>query len=642
MTRPILPTLAVLAALAIPASALLAQVEKPASAAPTALDPEAVDAFLDDWVPGQMEKADIPGVAIAVVQAGRVLTTRGFGYADIAAERPVDPRTTVFRLGSISKPLTAATILATLENVDFDLDRDVRPLLTDLDLRPKWDAPLTLRQLLTQTGGFNENLFGQHVADPRRWLPLDEYLARRLPPRFAPPGEAIAYCDFHTSLAGLVAARLAGTGFEELAESRLLGPLGMTRTSFRQLDLPEPLLSDLAVAYGRKGDGLAPYPRDWLLTTPAAGVQSTALDMARYLIALTGDGAGAAGTVMSPGSWREQKRIQFRHHENLPGRGLGLTETRRKGRTFLSKDGQASGFHARFFVLPEAELAIFSVHNRSIIGAMGSFNAASRFHRSLGWKLVDTFLPELDAPPPTAPAAAAGAAARLAAYEGTYRTTVTSRHTAEKIISMMEDIPVRRADSGGLAIGSRTFVEVEPGLFQQHEGHPFYAAFAAPEDGRSPYLYYGTGAYERIPWYETSKATLALLTGFFGLFLLGSAVFGLKVRRLETALRPARRTAAAALAVAVMGLLFPAGFGAALALTDVQSLFHGWPWSVKALLALPLAAVVPLLVLGRGLGDPSARQALGPVATALGAIVLAGGVAFLAWLHVWNLLGWRL
>lgn len=612
-----------------------------------AVDRELVADLLRELVPQAMAEADIPGAAVAVAHAGEIVLLEGFGYADVETRIPVDPERTVFRLGSISKPLAATTILAVLEEKDLDLDLDVRPLLEDLDLRPDYARPLTLRQLLTHTAGFNENLFGQHARRPEQWLPLDRFLAAHLPPRFAPPGKVIAYTDFHTSLAGLVAARLAGVSFEVLTEERLFGPLGMTSSTFRQVDLPAGIEGSLAKSYGRHGGELTPYPRDYVHTTPAAGLRSTAADMARYLIALTDDGriGSQSGLVMSADSWRTQKTIHHRHHELLDGKGLGLTEVRRGGRTLLYKDGQASGFHARFLLAPEERLAVFSVHNRSILDPLGAFNPASRFHRELGWKLFDALLPEIERPELAESLPAPGTSERLPAYEGVYRTTVTSRHTLEKIISMTNDIEVQRIEGDRLRIAGSPYVEIEPGLMQ-YEGARFYVSFAPPEAGRSPDLFVGAGAYERIPWYESSAASTRFAIAFSVLFLVTALFFSWRSWRLRPRRAPdrseGRRLARAALAVAVLCVLFLPVFGAILRLTDPQYLFYGWPWSVRLALVLPLLAALAMVLLGRSMTSARARRQAGLVTAVLAGVVLLGGVAFLCWLHVWNLLGWRL
>lgn len=639
------------------------------------VDPAELDAFLDERVPQAMEAADVPGLAFAFVQVvdegsggeggGPLVHLRGWGLADVEAETPVDPERTVFRVGSIAKPLTSTTVLAVLEeHPELGLDSDLRPLLGELPIRPPLAAPLTLRQLLTHTGGFDEELFGQHAASPEAWSPLAEYLERELPPRFAPPGRVIAYSDFHTSLAGYTLERAAGERFEVLAEERVLRLLGMERTTFRQVELPPAVAGSLATAYGRGGGGLEPYRRDFIRTTPAAGLQASAADMARWLGALLDPGGEAARRVMPPERWLAQRTRQFDHHPELPGKGLGLTQVRRGGHDLWYKDGQASGFHARLVVAPELGIAWFSVHNRSIIDPLGAFNAAARVHRDVGWELLEHLAPADEGPEegegaeeqpgPTEPAP--GAEERIPRYLGTYRTTVASRHTLEKLLAMTEEIRVEpsppEAGPGRVDLAGGRYVEVAPGLLQWHEGHDFYAALRLPpgsagaaEAPPASHLFFGVGAFERIPWWETSRFALWLVGAAAAVFLV--AAVGLA----RPALFPPNRGSAgsasgrdvsfAGWTAAMLELLFLALFTAVLATTDPQVLFRGWPWIFRAVLVLPVAALVPLgwllVRLPRAWGRAQGR----PAARALASAVLVAGLAFTAWLHVWNALGWR-
>src|SRR6476659_1423729 len=102
-----------------------------------------VDAWLDGFVPYGLKAGGIPGAVVVVVKDGQVLTQRGFGYSDVKAEKPVDPETTLFRPGSVSKLLTWTAVMQQVQAGKLDLDKDVNAYL-DLKIPEKFGKPITL------------------------------------------------------------------------------------------------------------------------------------------------------------------------------------------------------------------------------------------------------------------------------------------------------------------------------------------------------------------------------------------------------------------------------------------------------------------------------------------------------------------
>lgn len=607
------------------------------ASAPAAIETADLEAFLSPWIEQAMRESSIPGAAVSVIQGGKILYEKGYGWADIETHVPVDART-VFRVGSVSKSVSATAVLAALEARGLTATTAAEPLLKGLPLRPPMESPLTFHHLLTHTAGFNEHLFGQHVPYRRQFKPLIDFLREELPPRFIEPGQLIAYVDYHTCLAGAAAAKLDETNFEELAETRVFQPLSMNRSTFRQVNLPGEIEAALAKSYTGAEESV-PMKRDYVLSTPAAGLFTTAHDMALYLLALDQE----MTQVMSPESWRQQKRVQFSNHPRVIGRSFGFVSRQLNGHEVIYKDGQASGFSARIMLLPELGVGWFSVHNRNILGQMGAINSAGAFHRKLGSALLDRFFPPADASaeeivPPSPPD---DFAARRHLYLGTYRNVTASRHTWEKLISMSDEIRVEADEADRLRLAGGLFTEVEPGLLQWHQGHPFYVAFRFEGTGPASHLFYGTGAYERIPWYSTSRWTGRLLAGSTLILVLWSLVSGFQLLR-GSADRSSRAVHRCGVLLAGANLLFLVIAGATLASTETYTLFWGAPLTLKLALALPLLALLPLLLLawrvvsGWRAGRPSLLIRLWAT------LQVAAGIVFAWILHHWNLLAWRL
>ena len=172
--------------------------------------------FFDALIPPQMRRDDIPGVVVALVKDGQILFAKGYGYADVAAKRPVTVDTTLFRIASISKLFTWTAVMQIVEQGKIELDRDVNEYL-DFRIQATYPQPITLRHLMMHTAGFQEALFNSAL--PPNQLPtLREFLVARLPPRIFPPGETPAYSNYGGALAGYIVERISGQPFKDYAE----------------------------------------------------------------------------------------------------------------------------------------------------------------------------------------------------------------------------------------------------------------------------------------------------------------------------------------------------------------------------------------------------------------------------------------
>ena len=227
-----------------------------ATGAPT-LTKADVDGWLDGLIPYGLDTGDIAGAVVVVVKDGQVLTQRGFGYADMKTRKPVDPDTTLFRPGSISKLFTWTAVMQQVQAGKLDLDRDINDYL-DFKIPPAFGKPITLRNLMTHTAGFEETakyLIATKLADNR---PLDAALKRSVPARIYAPGSTASYSNYGASLAGYIVQRVSGEPFEAYVQRHIFAPLGMAHSSFVQ-PLPAGLGPLLASGYARASEDPQPY-----------------------------------------------------------------------------------------------------------------------------------------------------------------------------------------------------------------------------------------------------------------------------------------------------------------------------------------------------------------------------------------------
>ncbi len=170
----------------------------------TAVD---VEAFLDGIVPLQLDREDVAGATVAVVKDGKPLFAKGYGYADMKHKQPVTAET-LFRVGSVSKLFTWTAVMQLVEQGKLDLGKDVNEYL-DFKIPEAFGQPISLKNILTHTAGFEEQLKDLFTAD-KRSPNLGNYLKTHIPKRIFAPGTTPAYSNYATMLAGYVVERVSG------------------------------------------------------------------------------------------------------------------------------------------------------------------------------------------------------------------------------------------------------------------------------------------------------------------------------------------------------------------------------------------------------------------------------------------------
>jgi CubicO group peptidase (beta-lactamase class C family) len=250
---------------------------KPAAAVPPpvphVLEKADLEAFFDGIVPLQLERSDAAGATVLVRKDGKELLKKGYGFSDISKKKSVDPDSTIFRLASISKLFTWISVMQLVEQGKLDLDADISKYL-DFQIAPAFGKPITLRNLMTHTGGFEEEIRDILLTDPKKAPPLREFLIENQPRRMFPPGEVPAYSNYGVGLGGYIVQRASGQMFEDYVAEHIFQPLSMKHSSFRQ-----PLAQELAAlpSEGYRSNTEKPAVGFEIFTpAPAGGISSTA------------------------------------------------------------------------------------------------------------------------------------------------------------------------------------------------------------------------------------------------------------------------------------------------------------------------------------------------------------------------------
>src|ERR1700722_8456139 len=194
----------------------------------TPIPPAALEAFVDGVVRQAMTSRHIAGAAVSVVQNGQVVMDKGYGFA--VPGRAVDPNTTLFRVGSISKTFTWIALMKEVEAGRMRLDAPINLYLPEpLQVKDQgFRRTIYVRDLMTHSSGFEDRSLGQlFEAEPARVRPLADYLREERPRRVREPGVVSVYSNYGAMLAGEAVAYVNGHPYQDLIDAEITGPLGM-------------------------------------------------------------------------------------------------------------------------------------------------------------------------------------------------------------------------------------------------------------------------------------------------------------------------------------------------------------------------------------------------------------------------------
>jgi len=301
--------------------------------------------IVDDFVLATMSRHHVVGLSLAVIRRGEVVKANGYGFSDSGERIPVTA-TTLFQAGSISKSVSAVAALRLVETGQLTLDSNV-----NTELRA-WKIPeseftklqqVTLRRILSHTAGLTVHGFPGYemgVAVPT----LEQVLNGEPPANTAPirvesvPGSHWQYSGGGYTVLQQMIVDATAAPFAESMANLVLNPAGMSSSSFAQ-PLPKDAASRTATGYFTSGK---PVPGRWHVypEMAAAGLWTTASDLAEFAISIRRSWMGLPSGVMSRASARSMLTAQ----QNNDGLGVFVVGTGRQTRFF--HNGRNAGFDA--------------------------------------------------------------------------------------------------------------------------------------------------------------------------------------------------------------------------------------------------------------------------------------------------------
>ncbi len=345
-----------------------------------ATDAPTLPSALTAYIESERRRADVAGAAVAAFDRDRVRFAGGFGHADFARGERVTPDT-IFRAASISKLFTTTLVLQEVEAGTISLDTGVNRYLSPgfrlRDRRGALAEDVTIRHLLTHTSGLSVSWRGL-VYGP---LPMRILINGVTPPRsladvvrgmrtVRTPGTRIVYSNGAFSLLGYLAQQLNHEPFPVLIRSRVLEPLGMTRSAF-PLDPSGPGIATPhgpVMRFGGAGRRPVSSIKNW--TGPAGSLATTAIELAGFGRMVLRGGELEGQRVLSEGTLSEATSLQARNHPEMDeGLGLGFWVSAYRGRRLVGHTGGLAGVATRIDILPDDGLGVVVLSN----GADASF-----------------------------------------------------------------------------------------------------------------------------------------------------------------------------------------------------------------------------------------------------------------------------
>ncbi|AIC12488.1 beta-lactamase family protein [Xylella fastidiosa subsp. morus] len=322
-------------------------------------DIKAIESMAEQLTYGQK----VPGLAMAIVQGGHILSMRGYGVNDVSNPQPVNAHT-VFRLASLSKAFASAMTGLLVNDGILSWNSKIVDYVPGFHLsNPTATNKLTVADVLSHRVGLSRNAYDGEIESNADYYSLNRKLAYA--PLICSPGECYSYQNVAFSLIGDVVFAASGDFYEQAVERRIFKPLGMNDASLGLAGIRSS--QSWARPHTRTKKGWRPVvvKQTYYHLAPAAGVNASASDMAQWLLAQTGHKpevlpAPLLVTLHTPlvstpsevrPGWREQRLLAASY-------ALGWRLFNYNGHTLVFHAGAVQGYRGLVALLPERDFGV--------------------------------------------------------------------------------------------------------------------------------------------------------------------------------------------------------------------------------------------------------------------------------------------
>ncbi len=309
-----------------------------------------------------LEKFNIPGAAVAVIEDDKVVYAKGHGFQQLNPKIPVTEKT-IFYIGSCTKSFTAFVLGQLVDEGKVSWDDPVKKYIPELSLINKNTLDnMTIRDLLAHRTGFgrHDTLWFIHDVFHKDFLELLNHLHSRYELR-----EQFYYNNFMYVLAACVIEKVTGQSWYAVVSSRILNPLGMKDTYVNFND--QSSISNFAKPYADVENTLLelPYHNIYVMDS-AGGMQSNVLDLLKWLQVHMSNGLG----IIQNQTLKEMHTAQISTnvYPDINGYGLGWFVGNYKGCDFVRHGGMLDGFASDISFMPDKKIGVIILTNSSTDG----------------------------------------------------------------------------------------------------------------------------------------------------------------------------------------------------------------------------------------------------------------------------------
>ncbi|MBC3765619.1 serine hydrolase [Neptunicella marina] len=479
-----------------------------------------LESFMDGLMNAQLKSSHIAGGTVSIVKDGKVLLAKGYGLADVEKRKPVSGEHTLFRPGSTSKLFTYTAVMQLVEQGKINLDDDANKYLTQFQIPATYEKPVTVRDLLTHTAGFEERFINMIVFDKKELEPMADFLKHSLPDRVRPAGKNSSYSNHAVAIAGLIVANVSGESFYDYVENHIFKPLGMNSSSFRE-PLPANLIDDMSVGYAWDEASQSYIGQKFEMVSklaPAGSSSSTAADMAKFMLAHLNDGSYNGAQILSPDTTNLMHSKLYSKGYGGNAMAYGFYETSYKGLRMVGHGGDLIYFHSDMYLLPEKGFGIFMSFNTADTGDTRNIVITS---------VLDEYFTDKNVVPPVSPESFKQ---DVANYVGEYQFMRHSSSDVTKVAGILGGtLKVTAGDNNTLLISplGGKFAQVNDNLFETVDfASPDFSkvTFQLDENGVADEIYLLPFMHAKKLGFLESSSThqlllALLLIGYISLFV---------------------------------------------------------------------------------------------------------------------------
>ena len=611
-----------------------------------------LEKFSDTFFYDYMEKYQIPGAAVSIIQDGKVLFEKGYGYANLEAKEPFTTENTYFSIASITKTFTAIAIMELVQEGKVGLDENILIYLPTLKLDNPYKEPVTVRNLLTHTGGIDSSYtedLSYEATNNEQPHNLLEALNKRGIHVVSKPSEFIEYSSYGTVLLGAIVEEVSGLSCESYFKEKIFKPLEMNHTCILNPEVKR--IQGYICNQGKLSKGeLKGYFRLY----PEGGIVSSVEEMNHYIKMLLTNGSYNEEEIVKADQIAQMLKKHAVFDEILPGMGLGFAEYKNNGITSMGHAGYSpDGTLSELVIYPDKHIGTFIVVNQ------GSNNNIQTDFREA---FVNEFLADeemssknSDKVNDKVQVSKERVQESTKNLEGIYRFSDYSKTNIYKANTFgMGEVEVKALDEKRILVSGKDDFTLQPyqkeaelidGLKYQVKDEENYIVFKKNEKGEIGYMAEtensSHGIYEKIKWYEQARYQMPFFVGALGIYLIqliGAFVNWIR-RKVKKANLKGSRESRLISSIAFLNVgffVYSMGFWG-------DRLRYMVPLDIQVNLTMPIVSAILTILLGSSMiynRKILMKTKLYKKIYVIGMFSLS--VIFLLFLNYWNFIGYKL